>query len=61
VVILEEVLAAIDRKKARILLFAESSLPATQYQAFRKLVLDELGNSGLVGDLKRLYTESKGR
>lgn len=59
--ILEEVLAAIDRKKARILLFAESSLPASQYQAFRKLVLDELGNSGLVSDLKRLYTESKGR
>lgn len=58
---LDEILSAIDRKKSRILLFAEASLPASQFQAFRKLVLDELGTSGLVTELKKLYSDSKAR
>ena len=47
-----------DRIKARIsrvLLVAESSLPERQFRAYRKLVLDEFGKSGLERELEELF------
>jgi hypothetical protein len=38
----------------QVLLVAESSLPASQFQAFRKIVLNEFGKNGLVKDLERI-------
>jgi len=38
----------------RLLLLAEAALPQRQFQAFRKLVLDEIGNTGLEQDLVRV-------
>jgi len=44
----------------RILLYAQASLPQSQYHAFRKLVLDEMGMSGAEGKLKQIL-KGKGR
>ena len=56
-VTLQHVMDAIRPRINRVLLFAQSSLSEHQFQAFRKLVLDELGNSGLNKDLARLFDE----
>ena len=37
-----------------ILLVAEAALPPSQFQAFRKLVLNEFGRNGLERELERL-------
>lgn len=58
---LDDILDAINAHKNRVLLVAEASLPASQFGAFRKIVLDEFGNSGLVKDLQRLFTDRKDR
>lgn len=54
-VTLNAVMDTIKPRINRLLLYAESSLPEHQFKAFRKLVLDELGNSGLNKDLERLF------
>ena len=41
----------------RLLLLAEAALPQRQFQAFRKLVLDEMGNTGLEQDLVRVVAD----
>ena len=56
-VTLTDVMETIRPHINRVLLYAESSLPEAQFKAFRKLVLDELGNSGLNKDLERLFDE----
>jgi len=57
-VILEAIREALNARKRRLLLFAEAALPAGQYQAFRKLVLDELGTGGLEQDLVRIVSRA---
>lgn len=44
--------AALAERKRRVLLVAEAALPGSQFQAFRKLLLDEFGESGLLADLR---------
>ncbi len=39
----------------RILLYAESSLHPAQFKAFRRLVMDEMGRSGMEGKLKEIF------
>ena len=56
---LQDIVELINPRKNRLLLCAEAALPERQFIAFRKLLLDELGNSGLIGDLEELL--SKGR
>jgi len=51
---LNSVLEAIDKRKRKVLLAAESSLGSQQFKAFRRLFLDEFGNSGLTKDLQGL-------
>jgi hypothetical protein len=41
-----------------ILLVGQSSLSESQFTAFRKLILDSLGEKGLVRDLERLFNET---
>jgi hypothetical protein len=36
------------------LLVAQASLPSSQFQAFRTVVLNEFGRNGLEGELERL-------
>lgn len=49
-----ELLQAIDTRKKRVLLVAQVGLPSTQFDAFRKIFLDEFGNSGLESDVVRI-------
>ncbi len=51
---LVQLVELVNRRVTRILLVAEASLPASQFQAFRKVVLDEFGRNGLVRELERL-------
>lgn len=56
-VTLDSITTLIDSRKNKILLLAQSSLPESQFSAFRKLFLDEFGKSGLESDLVRIFNE----
>lgn len=60
-VIVEAIREVLNVRKRRLLLFAEAALPQAQFQAFRKLVLDEMGNTGLEQDLVRVVAEDRQR
>lgn len=60
-VAIETIREVLNVRKRRLLLFAEAALPQGQFQAFRKLVLDELGNTGLEQDLMRVVVEMRQR
>ena len=56
-VVIEAIREALNVRKRRLLLFAEAALPPGQFQAFRKLVLEELGSMGLEQDLVRVMAD----
>lgn len=56
---LNTVLEAINARMGRALLFAQAALPEHQFQAYKKLVLDEFGQRGLEKDLERMYAEDR--
>jgi hypothetical protein len=58
-VVIEAIRAVLNVRKGRLLLFAEAALPPSQFQAFRKLVLQELGSAGLEQDLVRVMIEAR--
>ncbi|SEA82532.1 hypothetical protein SAMN05660420_03315 [Desulfuromusa kysingii] len=49
----------IAKRLTRILYVAETALPQNQYQAFRKIALDEFGNNGLNKDLEQIWKTKK--
>ena len=49
-----EVKAVADRRMKPILDTLEAALPAEQFRAMRRIVLNELGHNGLVGDMLAL-------
>jgi hypothetical protein len=57
VIVLSTLLDLLNARKNRVLLIAESSLPESQFKAFRKLFLGEFGDKGLEGELQRIYAE----
>jgi hypothetical protein len=57
VVALQAIFELLNRRKNEALLLAESSLPESQYRAFRKLFLNIFGKDGLEAELARLYAE----
>jgi hypothetical protein len=57
----EDILDALKVRMNRILLAAEAALPASQFDAFRKIVLNECGKSGLEKDLQRMFENDKDR
>ena len=57
----EAIREVLNVRKRRLLLFAEAALPQGQFQAFRKLVLDEMGNTGLEQDLVRVVADMRQR
>ena len=59
VIALQALLAAINARKQRVLLVAQSSLPESQYRAFRKIFLGEFGEQGLEGELQKIYAENQ--
>lgn len=42
----------LNRRKRKLLLAAESSMPADQFKGYRKQLLNELGQSGFRKDLE---------
>ena len=59
VVALQTLLDLINARKSRVLLIAESSLPESQFRAFRKLFLCEFGEKGLEGELQKIYAKDR--
>ncbi len=55
--LLEMILERLNARKKRVLLVAESSLPESQYKAFRQILLDEFGKSGLETELEKVLAE----
>lgn len=49
----------INTRLNRVLLIAESSLSEHQFKAYRKLVLDEFGRSGLTSELESLLKSER--
>ena len=54
----EDINTLLAKRKTRILDFAQMALQESQFKAFRKLFLDELGNSGFLSDLDRLLANA---
>ncbi len=52
---LEELREALNEARKRILLYAQASLSPSQFQAFRKLILDEMGLSGIEGKARAIF------
>ena len=57
VIALQTLIALVNARKNKALLVAESSLPESQFKAFRKIFLMEFGEKGLEGELQKLYAE----
>ena len=58
-VALQEILKRLDQSKNETLLLAQSSLPQSQFEAFRKIFLNIFGKNGLEKELARLYAEER--
>lgn len=50
--VLELVETLLNRRKHKLLLAAETAMPANQFRSYRKQVLNELGKSGFCKDLE---------
>ena len=57
----EAILAALNCRKNHVLLVAQAALPQSQYEAFRKLFLDQFGKSGFEVDLKAVLIKHQDR
>ena len=51
---------SLNMRKNRVLTIAQSSLPEHQFQAFKKLYLDEMGERGFETELKQLLEKQDG-
>lgn len=54
----EDIERLINIRLNQLLLVAETALPSNQFQAFRKITLNEFGNNGLGKELERLFGEN---
>lgn len=55
--LLQMILGLLNARKNRVLLVAQSSLPESQYKAFRQIFLDEFGKGGLERELEGVFAE----
>lgn len=51
---------ALNERKNRLLLVAEAAMPRSQFEAFRRCVLNELGEKGFEKDLRTLLGGAAG-
>ena len=58
-VALQEILKRLDQSKNEALLLAQSSLPQSQFEAYRKIFFNIFGKNGLEKELARLYAEDR--
>jgi hypothetical protein len=55
----EDIERLINMHLNQLLLVAETALPSNQFQAFRKITLNEFGNNGLGKELERIFRETQ--
>jgi len=55
----EQIFKIYNESKNRILLYIQASVTPEQFQALRKLILDELGMSGAEGKVRKLLEEDR--
>ena len=55
--VLQLILDLLNERKNRLLLTAQVGLPANQYDAYRKILLDELGRNGFEKDLEEVLKQ----
>jgi hypothetical protein len=55
----EQIFKIYNESKNRILLYIQASVTPEQFQALRKLILDELGMSGAEGKVRKLFEEER--
>lgn len=53
--VMDEIVAMLNARKNRVLLYAQAALPDQQFAAFKKLFLDEFGMRGLESELAKLF------
>ena len=58
-VTLQDILKRLDQSKNETLLLAQSFLPQSQFEAFRKIFLNIFGKNGLEKELTKLYAEDR--
>jgi hypothetical protein len=62
--LLDLVDSVLNRRKNKLLLAAQSAMPAEQFESYRKQLLNELGNSGfrreLENELRKWFKERQG-
>ena len=56
---IDTIRALVKPRMRRVLEFGELAIPPAQFAAFRKLVLDEFGRSGLESELERVFQEQR--
>ena len=54
----ERIEQLINARINQLLLVAETALPPSQFQAFRKVTLNEFGNNGLGKELERYFRDN---
>lgn len=55
------VIDALNERKNRLLLTAQVGLPDHQFEAYRKILLDELGRNGFERDLEEILKQHTAR
>jgi len=55
----EAILPLVNARLNRVLLIAQAALPEHQFEAFRRLILDEFGRAGLIRDLDTVLGEPR--
>ena len=55
----EAILPLVNARLNRVLLIAQAALPEHQFEAFRRLILDEFGRAGLIRDLDTVLGENR--
>jgi len=55
----EQIFKIYNESKNKILLYIQASVTPEQFQALRKLILDELGLSGAEGKVRKLLEEDR--
>ena len=55
----EAILPLVNARLNRVLLIAQAALPEHQFEAFRRLILDEFGRAGLMKDLDTITDERR--
>lgn len=58
VIALPVLLQMMNARKGRVLTLAQACMHPKQFDAFKKLFLNEFGEKGLEGELQKIYAES---